>query len=42
MGLTVPCTGTRDEGEKYIFFHQDLLMTLAIFILIDMEFNGKR
>ena len=45
MGLTVPYTGTRGEGggkgEKKIFFHERLLMTLVSYVLIDVKFNRK-
>ena len=44
MGLTVPYTGTRGGGggEKKFLFHERLLMTLVIYVLIDVKFNRKR
>ena len=43
MGLTVPYTGTRGEGRRKRFlFHKRLLMTLVIYVLFNVKFNGKR
>ena len=44
MGLTVPYTCMRGgEGERKRFlFHKRLLMTLVIYVFINVKFNGKR
>ena len=46
MGLTVPYTGTSGAGEGGggggFLFHERLLMTLVIYVLIDVKFNSKR
>ena len=34
--------GGGGEGERNIFFHERLLMSLVIYVLIDVKFNGKR
>ena len=42
MGLTVSYTGTRGEGgggKKNLLCHEGLLMTLVIYVLIDVKFN---
>ena len=41
MGLTVPYTGTRGGGGE-IFVSRTSLMTLVIYVLIDVKFNEKR
>ena len=49
MGLTVPYTGTKGlrgggggGGERNRFlFHECLLMTLVIYVPIDVKFNMK-
>ena len=45
MGLTVPYTGTREVGggggEDFLL-DERLLMTLVIYVLIDVKFNGRR
>ena len=49
MGLTVPYTGTSGAGGRGgggvvvgFLFHERLLMTLVIYVLIDVKFNRKR
>ena len=45
MGLTVPYKGSRGGGggeKKEILFHERLLMTLVIYVLIDVKFSRKR
>ena len=45
MGLTVPYTGTSGAGGGGgggFLFHERLLMTLVIYVLIDVKFNRKR
>ena len=42
MGLTVPNTGTREGGGGRFLFDERLLMTLVIYVLIDVKFNGRR
>ena len=38
MGLTVPYTGTSGAGGgKGFLFHERLLMTLVIYVLIDVK-----
>ena len=45
MGLTVPYTSTSGAGGGGgggFLFHERLLMTLVIYVLIDVKFNRKR
>ena len=47
MWLTVPYTGTSGAGGGGVggvgfLFHERLLMTLVIYVLIDVKFNRKR
>ena len=45
MGLTVPYTSTSEAGGGGgggFLFHERLLMTLVIYVLIDVKFNRKR
>ena len=43
MGLTVRYTSSRGGGgeNKEILFHERVLMTLVICVLIDAKFNRK-
>ena len=45
MGLTVHSIyrhkGVGGERKRFLF-HKRLLMTLVIYVLIDVKFNGKR
>ena len=42
MGLTVPYTSTSGAGGGGFLFHERLLMTIVIYVLIDVKFNRKR